>query len=177
MRWNEIKNEPCSIARTLSVIGDRWTILIIRNAFLGIRRFDDFQAQLDVTRHLLTDRLGQLVDEGILYKSPYQEKPIRYEYRLTPKGKELYPVLMTLVSWGDKWMVTETGVPLEYFNRQTGKPVDPILVDGNTGEPIDVRQVAFRPGPGLQQIVREPAFLARWSHLLPEGFLNGDQGE
>ena len=177
MRWNEIKNEPCSIARTLSVIGDRWTILIIRNAFLGIRRFDDFQAQLDVTRHLLTDRLGQLVAEDILYKAPYQEKPVRYEYKLTSKGKELYPVLMTLVSWGDKWMVTEAGVPLEYLDRRTGRPIDPILVDGNTGEPIKANRVTFRPGPGLEKIARDPAFLERWGHVMPEGFLDRDSDE
>jgi len=166
MRWTDIKHEPCSIARTLSVIGDRWTLLIIRNAFLGVRRFDDFQAQLGVTRHLLTDRLNLLVDEEILHKIPYQEKPTRYEYKLTRKGRELYPVLMTLVQWGDKWMAGENGPPIEYFDRESGAKIEPILVDQQSGKPITPYDTEVRMGAGIINLLDNPDLRERWSVLL-----------
>ena len=166
MRWNEIKNEPCSIARALSVIGDRWTLLIIRNAFMGTRRFDDFQAQLGVTRHLLTDRLNLLVEEEVMRKVPYQEQPTRYEYRLTKKGVELYPVLMALVKWGDSWMTDENGVPLEYVDRETGELIEPILIDKHTGEPINPRKKDIKLGPGLHEVLSDHTIRKRWEPLL-----------
>ena len=97
MRRDEIGEVPCSVARTLSVIGDRWTLLVLRDAFLRTRRFEDFQRQLGVTRHLLADRLKKLVAEDILLKVRYQEKPARCEYRLTRKGRDLHPVIVSLV--------------------------------------------------------------------------------
>lgn len=93
----------CSVARTLERIGERWTVLIIRDAFYGLRRFDDFQASLGVARNVLTTRLTTLVDTGIMRKELYQEHPPRYEYRLTEKGRDLIPVLTSLLAWGDKW--------------------------------------------------------------------------
>ena len=102
---------PCSVARTLSIIGDRWTLLVLRDAFLRTRRFEDFQRQLGVTRHLLADRLRKLVAAGILEKVRYQEKPTRYEYRLTEKGLELHPVIVSMLRWGDRWMADEHGPP------------------------------------------------------------------
>ena len=99
MKWQNVGEQPCSVARALSVIGDRWTMLILRNAFVGIRRFDDFQANLGVTRHVLSDRLKRLVEHEILKRTPYQDRQERFEYRLTEKGLELYPVLLTLAAW------------------------------------------------------------------------------
>src|SRR5271167_297807 len=99
MRWSELADERCSIARTVSVIGDRWTLLILRDCFLRVRRFDDFEARLGITRHILADRLKKLVDAGVLQKVPYQDRQLRYEYRLTQKGLDLYPVLMSIVHW------------------------------------------------------------------------------
>src|SRR6266511_5373666 len=96
------KNQNCSIARALELVGERWTLLIIRDAFLGLRRFDQFQRSLGVARNVLTDRLNRLVEEGILRRVPYQERPVRFEYRLTDKGRELWPVMMTLMQWGDR---------------------------------------------------------------------------
>jgi DNA-binding HxlR family transcriptional regulator len=101
MKWDDIDQQVCSVARALSVLGERWTLLIIRDAFRGTRRFDDFQRSLGVTRHRLSERLGKLVDEGVLTRVAYMERPTRYEYRLTRKGLALYPVLMTLSQWGD----------------------------------------------------------------------------
>jgi len=89
MRWSELGEERCSIARTVAIIGDRWTLLILRDCFLRVRRFEDFEARLGVTRHILADRLKKLVAEGVLRKVAYHERPVRYEYRLTQKGLDL----------------------------------------------------------------------------------------
>lgn len=99
MKWEDTERQVCSVARALSVLGERWTLLIIRDAFRGTRRFDDFQASLDITRHRLSERLKKLVSAGVLTRVPYQERPVRYEYRLTRKGLALYPILMTLSQW------------------------------------------------------------------------------
>src|ERR1700751_1949070 len=101
MRWDQLETEACSVARPVSVIGDRWTILILRDCFLRVRRFEDFEKRLGITRHVLADRLRKLVALGVLRRVPYQERPRRYEYRLTPKGLDLQPVLLPLVRWGD----------------------------------------------------------------------------
>ena len=94
----------CSIARALGVIGDRWTILIMRDAFRGIRRFDDFRRDLDIARPVLADRLKKLVDAGVMVRRRYQTHPERFEYRLTPMGMELSPALVALMRWGDRWL-------------------------------------------------------------------------
>jgi DNA-binding HxlR family transcriptional regulator len=104
MRWRDIGDTTCSVARTLSVVGDRWTLLILREAFLGTRRFDAFQMHLGITRHLLTERLAVLVRDDVLRRARYQEHPPRDEYRLTEKGLDLYPVIVGLTRWGDPWM-------------------------------------------------------------------------
>ena len=102
MQWNELAKEDCSLARSLAVVGDRWTLLVLREAFLRTRRFDDFEAKLGIARRVLSERLALLVDEGILKKLPYQDNPPRFEYRLTDKGLDLYPVIISLVHWGDR---------------------------------------------------------------------------
>ena len=102
MRWNDLNRENCSLSRTLAVIGDRWTLLVLRDAFLRVRRFEDFQSSLGIARRVLTERLKLLVDEGVLKKVAYQERPLRYEYQLTEKGIGLYPALVALVHWGDE---------------------------------------------------------------------------
>src|SRR3954466_13822696 len=94
----------CSIARTLEVIGDRWTLLILRDAFRGVRRFDDLQRDLGIARNILTDRLQKLVDHGVLMRRLYQERPPRYEYRLTRMGYDLSPALVALMRWGDQYL-------------------------------------------------------------------------
>jgi DNA-binding HxlR family transcriptional regulator len=105
------ENQNCSIARSLETIGERWTLLILRDAFLGTRRFDDFQKSLGVARNVLTVRLKSLVDTGLLERRRYQERPERYEYRLTEKGIDLWPVLFTLMKYGDKHAVDGDDMP------------------------------------------------------------------
>ncbi len=114
----------CSIAATVSIIGDRWTLLILRDAFRGIRRFDEFHRDLGIARNLLTDRLGRLVHAGIMDKIAYQARPERFEYRLTRKGIELSPSLVALMKWGDAWMVGEAGPPVVLVHESCGTPVE-----------------------------------------------------
>lgn len=113
MRWNDIGSVTCSVARTLSVIGDRWTLMILRDAFLGVRRFEDFQSASGVTRHVLADRLRKLERHKILRREKYQDSPPRQEYRLTDKGLDLYPIVVSMTRWGDKYMADKKGVPME----------------------------------------------------------------
>lgn len=149
MRWDDIDRQVCSVARALSVVGERWTLLILRDAFLGTRRFDQFQARLGITRHRLSERLGKLVDAGVLTKVRYTEKPPRYEYRLTRKGLALYPVLMTLGRWGDDWMDRDEGAPVEYFHQRCGRKTRAVLTCDCCGEELKPPQVTPIVGPAL----------------------------
>lgn len=147
MKWEEIGEVRCSVARTLSVVGDRWTLLILRDAFLGVRRFDGFQKSLGLTRHLLADRLKKLVAHGILERRLYQRSPERHEYRLTEKGIDLYPVLIAIVGWGDRWMADEQGPPLVYRHRGCGQIARPTLHCPECGELVGARDTTPLPGP------------------------------
>jgi len=147
MRWNELSEENCSMARTVSVIGDRWTLLILRDCFLRVRRFEDFQERLGITRPILANRLKKLVDEFVLVKVPYQQRPPRYEYRLTQKGLDLYPIVMAIVHWGDVHMAGKKGRPMLHTHHLCGKDFDPLMVCSECGEPLTARQVRVRPGP------------------------------
>lgn len=149
MRWSEIKQEPCSVARTVAVIGDRWTLLILRDAFLKVRRFEEFQERLGVTRHLLADRLRKLVREGVLKKVAYQARPKRFEYRLTEKGLDLHPIIMAIVHWGDVHTAGARGRPLLHRHTHCGKTFDPELTCSECGEHVSARDVSVERGPGL----------------------------
>jgi DNA-binding HxlR family transcriptional regulator len=151
MRWDDIGKLPCSVARALSVVGDRWTLLILRDTFLGVRRFEDFQRDLGTTRHRLTDRLRKLVAHGILDRVRYQDHPPRFEYRLTEKGRDLYPVVVSLTRWGDRWMAGRHGPPVELVHRACGKTTMPALACPECGEPVFARDMIARPGPGLRR--------------------------
>jgi DNA-binding HxlR family transcriptional regulator len=157
MKWDDTAGLPCSIARTMSVIGDRWTMLILRNAFLRMRRFEDFQANLGVTRHLLASRLKRLVAEGILARVPYQKSPLRHEYRLTDKGKSLHSLLMAIAAWGDEWMDQGAGPPMVYLHQSCGKHVRPVTVCSECHEPLSIHNVQPLPGPGLTAYMRRRA--------------------
>lgn len=147
MLGREYDGQNCSIARTLELIGERWTLLIIRDAFLGVRRFEDFQASLGVARNVLSARLARLVDEGILERRLYQERPERYEYRLTEKGIGLWPVLISLVKWGDRYAAAD-GPPRIIEHRDCGGQVTERLTCDRCGKPLTARDVIARPGPG-----------------------------
>jgi DNA-binding HxlR family transcriptional regulator len=141
----------CSVARTLSVIGDRWTLLIVRDTFLGLRRFEDFRRDLRLTRHRLAARLRKLVDDGILERVLYHERPRRFEYRLTEKGIDLYPVVVALLRWGDRWMVDSDGPPIELLHRNCGSHVMPVLTCPACKEEVNARTMSARLGRGLKR--------------------------
>jgi DNA-binding HxlR family transcriptional regulator len=120
----------CSVAGTLSVVGEKWSLLVLREAFLGVRRFADFQRVLGAPRAVLTDRLNTLVEQGVLRRVPYQAEGERqrHEYRLTQKGIDLHPVLVALMRWGDQYLAEDGEVPLELRHRDCGEPVHQVLV-------------------------------------------------
>jgi DNA-binding HxlR family transcriptional regulator len=136
MRWTDIGQSRCSIARALSVVGDRWTMLVLREAFLGVTRFEEMRENTGAARHIVAERLAHLVDHGVLDRVPYQERPRRYEYILTPKGRALYPVIMALLAWGDEWMADERGPSLTVVHDSCGAPTIPQLQCRACGGPI-----------------------------------------
>jgi len=145
-------DQNCSIARSLEVVGERWSMLIVRDAFLGLRRFDEFQRSLGVSRAVLSNRLDRLVGEGILERRLYQEHPERHEYRLTDKGRDLWPVTMGLLKWGDRYYA-ENGPPKKFFHRECGGEVTDRRTCAKCGAELTVREVEARPGPGARATV------------------------
>ncbi|MDX1820935.1 MAG: winged helix-turn-helix transcriptional regulator [Paracoccaceae bacterium] len=141
MRWNDLSEEACPVARGLSVIGDRWTMLVVRDCFLGYRRFEQIQERLGITRHVLADRLRKLEAAGVLRREPYQERPLRHEYRLTDRGKALYPVMVSLIDWANAHVPPPEASSVTLVSRETGAPIAPVLIDANTGETITHRTV------------------------------------
>ena len=147
-------DQVCSIARTLEVLGERWTLLIVRDALLGLHRFDEFQESLGVARNVLSDRLSRLVSEGILERVRYQERPERFEYRLTAKGRELAVPLLALMQWGDRHLSEKP--PRIARRRSDHSTVRAVLAaaDDRIVRPADVQVV---PGPGLTQTSITPS--------------------
>lgn len=141
MKWDDLKDESCPVARGLSVIGDRWTLMVLRDCFLGIRRFEAMQARLGITRHVLADRLRKLEADGVLRREPYQERPTRHEYRLTEKGKALYPVLVALIAWAEDHVPPAGDSAITLVSRETGDRIEPVLIDARSGRTITHRDV------------------------------------
>ena len=150
MRWDEVGSQTCSIARALGEVGDRWTLLVLREAFLRTRRFADFVERTGAARNLVADRLGKLVEAGILERRLYQERPERHEYRLSEKGRDLYPVMMALLRWGDRWLDDGRGKPLEHVHRPCQHVMHADIVCSECGEPLHPRDVDVRLGPALR---------------------------
>ncbi len=136
MQRTSFAEMPCSIARTLDVVGEWWSLLIIRDIFNGVRRFDDLLQHLGISRNILTDRLGSLVDKGVLKRARYQQRPARYEYRLTEKGLDLLPILLQLMHWGDKWLTGEEGAPVTVTHKDCGKQTIPVVTCSVCGDPL-----------------------------------------
>ena len=145
------ENQRCSIARSLEIVGERWTLLVLRDAFLGIRRFDDFQRDLGVARNVLADRLARLVDEGILERRPYSERPPRHEYFLTEAGLDLWPVLVAMLGWGDRNIARPEGPPMTIVHKgDCGGTVTDHRTCDKCGAELEVRDVEVLDGPGLK---------------------------
>jgi len=142
------ESQRCSVARTLERVGERWTLLIIRDAFLGVRRFGDFADRLGIARNVLQDRLERLVEAGVLTKVPYQERPLRHEYRLTEMGRDLWPSIVALLQFGDQHLSGETGPPMLLLHRGCGGEMDARRICKTCGTALELSDVESVPGPG-----------------------------
>ncbi|MBM7520149.1 winged helix-turn-helix transcriptional regulator [Nocardioides nitrophenolicus] len=150
MRRTSFADMNCSIAQSLEAVGEWWTLLILRDAMMGVTRFDQFQARLGIARNVLTTRLQSLVDHGILAEVQYQERPPRFEYVLTAKGGELWTVLTMLRQWGDRWSAP-AGVPVEAVHDACGHVTRARLVCSECGEPLRGGELTLRHGPGAPE--------------------------
>jgi DNA-binding HxlR family transcriptional regulator len=149
----------CSVAQCLDVVGEWWSLLIVRDAFLGVTRFDDFQARLGISRNVLSQRLGHLVDREVLKRVAYSEHPPRFEYRLTRKGRDLWQVITAMRQWGDQWEAPD-GPPLQIEHSTCGHVVTAVPVCSHCGEPLDPGTVRAVPGPGATESTFERTRLA-----------------
>ena len=147
MKRTSFADMNCSIARSLEVVGEWWTMLVVREAFRGVRRFDGFQANLGIARNVLAARLQTLIDHGIFERHLYQDRPERFEYRLTAKGHDLYPILISLLQWGDKWACDEAGPPMKLLH-DCGHEADPLYVCGHCGSNLRARTTRLEVNAG-----------------------------
>jgi DNA-binding HxlR family transcriptional regulator len=147
----------CSVARTLDVVGDKWTLLVLRDAFYGVRRFEDFTRDLGIARNVLTDRLGRLVDVGVLERRQYEQHPPRFEYRLTAKGRDLLPVLLTMMHWGDTW-AGDDDAPIDLVHEACGQATHAMTVCATCGGQLTPFNVRVDPlPPVIDEVVRRRA--------------------
>lgn len=147
----------CSIARTMDVIGEPWSPLIVRNIYVGINRFDQLQQSLGISRKVLAERLRWLTANGVLERREYSHRPARYEYLLTGKGRELVEVLMVMVAWGDKWLAGEAGPPVLYRHHACGQIGHAELHCSECGQPMRATGIDVLPGPGAPPPAGETA--------------------
>ncbi len=148
MRRTSFEDVNCSVAQALEVVGEWWSLLIIRDVFLGVTRFDDLRDRLGISRNVLADRLDHLMAHGVLERVPYQEHPVRYDYRLTEKGIDLWAAMSALRQWGDKWAAPH-GPPVELVHKGCGQHIEVVPTCSNCGEVLGARDVRAVPGPGL----------------------------
>jgi len=144
-----------SVGHILDIIGEGWSILIIREAFLGTRRFEEFQGRLGIARNILTARLKKLCANQILDRVPVKEGARRHEYILTRKGKDMMPLLVALTQWGDKWVFGENNEPVVFLDRDRGQPISPVQVYSARGEVLRPRDIMISAGPGATREARE----------------------
>ncbi|GLK80111.1 winged helix-turn-helix transcriptional regulator [Methylopila turkensis] len=153
MKQTPLRDMPCPIAKGLDRVGEWWSLLILRDAFYGVSRYDDFQTSLGIASNTLTRRLAALVDEGILARCAYSSRPNRYEYLLTDKGRDLRPVLVALLAWGNRHYAPD-GALIELADLETGDRVDPVLVDRRTGRSLE-QGVRLSDGPSADEALRD----------------------
>lgn len=154
MQRTSFRDVNCSVAQCLEVVGDWWTLLIVRDALFGVSRFDDFQARLGISRNVLNYRLNHLVAEGVLERVPYQDHPPRFDYRPTAKGVDLWTVVDAMRRWGDRW-AAPGGAPVEMLHRTCGHRADLVPTCSACSEPVEARDAVPVPGPGAT----DPAFI------------------
>ena len=144
----------CSIARALEEVGEWWSLLIVRECTQGARRFEEFHNELGIARNVLTARLERLTQLEILERYPIEDRANTHGYRLTPKGEDLCPVLVTLMQWGDRWLATAGKAPLALLDAAAGTPIRKLAVRGKSDRPLSFREVRFAPGPGANSAIK-----------------------
>jgi DNA-binding HxlR family transcriptional regulator len=149
MRRTSFRNWPCSLARTVDLLGDWWTPLVLREAFFGSRRFEEFQGALGIARNVLAERLRRLVDEGLLERRKYQDAPERFEYVLAEKGRDFVGVLLAIMRWGDRWLDRGRGAPVLLRHRACGERTHGEVVCAHCREPLAIEDLEIEIGPGL----------------------------
>ncbi|MCK0093619.1 helix-turn-helix transcriptional regulator [Rhodococcus sp. F64268] len=152
MQWLDYNTDNCSVQRTMSIIGEKWTMIVLREVFNGVRRFEQMRRHTGISEPILAARLRTLVDAGVLDTVPYQEagRRARHEYRLTDKGRELYPILIALLQWGDRHCADPEGPALTVHHHDCGQPVAAV-VQCEAGHRIGPRDADVRPGPGAHR--------------------------
>ncbi|UPK28604.1 winged helix-turn-helix transcriptional regulator [Bradyrhizobium sp. 195] len=151
MRWDDVADQHCSVARSMAILGDRWTMLLVREAFFGTSRFEQFVAYTGGTPQIVSSRLKRLVDEDILSKSSYSERPSRFEYELTPKGRDLRPVLIAIMNWGDAWLHDGRGSPNPFRHVSCGHITRPVMVCSECREEVSMETLRTEPSKRLQK--------------------------
>ena len=154
MQRKSFAEMECTIARSVEEVGDGWSLMILRNALLGAKRFQDFEQQLSAPPNTLARRLQTLTKRGFFVRRRYEAHPPREEYELTDKGRDFLPVLLTLAVWGGRWL-SPNGVPLELMDPETGELIEPALIDARTGRELLAGGVGLRPGPGASRELRQ----------------------
>jgi len=148
------KDQNCSVAQALEVLGDWWTLLVVREAFMGSRRFADFEANLDISKNILSARLDYLTTHGVLARVDAGVHGTRYEYELTPMGKDLATLMTALRQWGDRWIYGEGREPLLTLDRRSGRRIPRLRIIDKQGRPLAGRDIALAPGPGASKRTR-----------------------
>ena len=148
----------------MDLLGDWWTPLVLREAFYGIRRFDEFQRGLGIARNTLTDRLRRLVADGLLEKRPYQRDPVRYDYVLTEKGRDFFGIIAAMAAWGDRWLVDAEGPPVTLHHTACGQDTEARVVCACCGQPLRAEDTVMRMGPGYPaKLAERPEVAARFA--------------
>lgn len=150
------KDMKCSVAQCLEIVGEWWSFLIVRDAMMGVSRFDTFQSRLGISRNVLNQRLARLVGEGILERVQYEEHPPRFDYRLTEKGRDLWPILMAMRQWGDRW-AAPNGPPVEVVHKDCGQVTQMVPVCSECGERLETGSLRNIAGPGSQEDAEVPS--------------------
>lgn len=154
MQRKRIGDSQCPVARGLERVGEWWSIMILRDAFHGLTRFDEFQQSLGIAPNMLTRRLASLVKSGLLERRLYNQRPPRYEYVLTDRGRDFRPVLLALLAWGNRNFAPE-GKSVVLVDSTTGKQADPVVVDRVSGRPVTEKDFVLRAGPAAKGKIRE----------------------
>lgn len=152
MRHDHFPAQICSIARSLEIVGDWWTLLVVREAFFGARRFGEFEANLGIAKNVLSNRLERLVEAGVLTRAPEPGRGNPVAYRLTERGKDLLPVLVALMQWGDRW-INSGREPVTLLERATGEEIAPLAVSTREGRALSAGDVLLTPGPGADEAI------------------------